>query len=247
MLILIFGLFLLSNGSENIQISLLDNSSEKKEFKDTQKRSRYSQKEIVIELEPKPQKKEIYAILKRNHIIGIIFSFLGAELSKIIKLAPSKISIKVMFGHYVAKYVAKTLKKQNYVVPTFLWKNEIDLPTIQFAASEYIEFNENKANFVAKNRLLQTKIHNLTETIDNDLLFKIWIVSFQLAFCAFGGFFIYVAINTKFPVIPSILTAVFYAAALIIFYPLRTVMEENKKERKQKEKLEKIINIFEKI
>merc|ERR1712096_10822 len=129
----------------------------------------YSQKEIAIELEPKPQKSEIYAILKRNHIIGIIFSFLGPELPKIIKLATSKISIEVLFGNYVAKYVSKTLKQQNYVVPTSLWRNEIDLPTVQFAASEYIEFNENEANFVAKNReILQTKIDNLTEALDSD-------------------------------------------------------------------------------
>lgn len=159
---------MLSISSETVEMPLLNKIIETEEFQYIEKYSKNSQEEVAVELgesliqtenhEEKESKRHLltqlavkqnprkfglfYAILKRNDLIGIIFSFLGDELSKIIKIAPSKAFVEVIFGHFVAKYVAETLGKQNYVTPNFLWKNMTDLQTVQIAASYYIKFSD---------------------------------------------------------------------------------------------------------
>merc|ERR1712098_993148 len=124
-----------------IQMSLLEVSNQKGE--DVQEHPKDLQKKNCcrILMRKKKSKSGFYAIWERNHLIGIIFSFLGKELGKIISFAPTKGWVEVIFRYYVAKYVATTLN-QNFVVPKILWRNDVDLPTIKITASEYIIFEQ---------------------------------------------------------------------------------------------------------
>jgi hypothetical protein len=141
--ILIFGLFLL-NATEKIKMSdkskmtLFDKNSKMNELKYIPKQSKVSHEEISIDMnmDREPENFRLFSAWRSSPIIfGIILSFLGADLTKIIKLAKTKGRIEVIFRHFVPK----SLQRHRYFAPEIFWKNDLDLRTIQIAAPKYFK------------------------------------------------------------------------------------------------------------
>merc|ERR1712096_26206 len=102
------------------------------------------------------------------HVFRIIFSFLGGELTNIIKIVPSKGWVEVIFRHLIRK----SLKKENYVAPTNFWENDLDLQTLQIETPKYFIFDDQQAAFVRKDfQELQAQIDTLTVEIEKNYSF----------------------------------------------------------------------------
>jgi hypothetical protein len=157
-LFLILGLFL-AHGTEQIEMKLLDKVSEAKGHKNVPKQSKIP-KHFVVKMQ---KNMGLNAAWKQiPNVFQIIFAFLGDNLTEIIKLAPDKGWVEVIFRFYVPK----TLQNDNYIAPAFLWKNNLDFRALQIKASEYIIFDYQLPAFVP-NRFqeLQMKLDNVNAEI----------------------------------------------------------------------------------